>query len=431
MLQKRGRHRQDGRNAGSPVGNAIRSPRDPPTAPQQPLLSSEVVFILKIGFSLFLLAYNRSMFAQPFPSTDSSVVAVSGEIESEDGFNVLDAALPKNLADPRDKGKNPKTVQRNCTNVAWICPFLALLGVCCWITRIAVRVGKPAIMFRPPNFQGELCGKRRYHGMKFLYFCLRQESQASKSLEIRYPICVKDCPDSSNTSRSCYTGKGEASDVHAWQSTHDYPTQPSMYFCRPHREYTTGLSDDFWTAVSKGPPTSYFVAAHYSGWPEVSTVSISTSTLFSLFYLMLLSKYSRTFIWLSLTVLVLFAAATFCVYGYCFKEGCQLWTGQGARAFAGLVQMCRCWHLWLLPPADHEQFALRSGYGRAHLGDGMLLHSVRPCHSCPARRGPGSADLLGGLAFLRASLLVWLPGPRHFDRSREPLDIHVVQVSRN
>ena len=102
-------------------------------------------------------------------------VAVSGEIESEDGFNVLDAALPKNLADPRDKGKNPKTVQRNCTNVAWICPFLALLGVCCWITRIAVRVGKPAIMFRPPNFQGELCGKRRYHGMKFLYFCLRQE----------------------------------------------------------------------------------------------------------------------------------------------------------------------------------------------------------------------------------------------------------------
>lgn len=325
-------------------------------------------------------------------------ISVSSDFGSEDGFNVLDAALPKNLADPRDKGKTPKTVLRKCTNVAWIFPFLALFGVCGWITHIAARVGKPAIMFRPPNFQGELCGKRRYHGMKFLFFCLRESQAANQSLEIRYPICVKECPNSSNTSRSCYTGKGEASDVHAWQSTRDYPTQPLMYFCRPHRDYTMGLGDDFWTALSKGPPTSYFVAAHYSGWPEVLAVSISASTLFSLFYLMLLSKYSRTFIWLSLTVLLIFAAATFCVYGYCFKEGCHFWTGQGA---GHLDDLFKCLGAGLCG------FFLLRTMNNLHSDLDMVGRTLEMACSC-ILSGPVIAALPIGVLAVRICLTVWL-----------------------
>eukprot|EP00439_Symbiodinium_sp_Y106_P077572 s685_g16.t1 len=154
----------------------------------------------------------------------SSSRSINGDSEKS---KLLPAAPPPNPEDPLDKGCEPLTVQRKCTDVVWIFPFLVLLGVSAYATYEAAQVGNFRSIFRVPNFQSEMCGEGERKAKTFLYFCMKHDSQwvfdeANKSLELRYPICDDD--------------------ANSWDWVQDYPTQPTAFFCRPHR------------AFSKGPP---------------------------------------------------------------------------------------------------------------------------------------------------------------------------------
>ncbi|CAE7894385.1 ASPH, partial [Symbiodinium sp. KB8] len=219
----------------------------------------------------------------------------------------------------------------------WIFPFLVLLGVSAYATYEAAQVGNFGTIFRVPDFQSEMCGEGARKAKTFLYFCMKQDSQwvfdeANKSLEIRYPICVERCPTSFNTSTRCYLGVGKDDDANSWDWVQDYPTQPTAFFCRPHRAFSKGLSDDFWTAVKKGPKIVYLILRFYNGWPEVISVSISCSSVFGLLYIISLSKCARQLIWLALSTTALCSAVVSAWYGYCFKTGmCKKYTGNGAE----------------------------------------------------------------------------------------------------
>lgn len=260
----------------------------------------------------------------------SSSRSINGDSEKS---KLLPAAPPPNPEDPLDKGCEPLTVQRKCTDVVWIFPFLVLLGVSAYATYEAAQVGNFRSIFRVPNFQSEMCGEGERKAKTFLYFCMKHDSQwvfdeANKSLELRYPICVERCPTSFNTSSRCYLGVGKDDDANSWDWVQDYPTQPTAFFCRPHRAFSKGLSDDFWRAVQKGPKIVYLMLRFYNGWPEVISVSVSCSSVFGLLYIISLSKCARQLIWLALITTALCSTVVSAWYGYCFKTGmCEKYTG--------------------------------------------------------------------------------------------------------
>jgi len=173
-----------------------------------------------------------------------------------------------NLSDPEDKGHDPTTVPRRCTDVFWIFPYLLLLAGSVWISIESNKVGKLGVLTTLPDLEGKLCGFGLNRNKPYLYFCMQKESQwimdeHSKSLDVTSPICVQFCPQSWNTSSYCYQGingtevNESSKSPEEWAWIQNYPSRPFIgMLCRPHKAYTSRLFNQFEDFMEQAPPSA-------------------------------------------------------------------------------------------------------------------------------------------------------------------------------
>ncbi|CAK9084362.1 unnamed protein product [Durusdinium trenchii] len=216
-----------------------------------------------------------------------------------------EALLPPNAEDPEDKGLHPMSVSRRCTDWGWHLPFLVMIAGSVWITRYAQQNAKIDNIFTAPDFLGYKCGQKFRPHEPYLYFCMEPppvldsnatdeeiaESAAARRLNARYPICVSECPSSSNTSSRCFVKetsnnlisqlREDALNFFAWQEVEDYPSWPAAdLVCRPDPDVAPQLFEH-WEAAILTTPQNVRLLLYLAHW-KIALYPITLSALFSL-----------------------------------------------------------------------------------------------------------------------------------------------------
>ena len=196
----------------------------------------------------------------------------------------MDVKTPRIASkDPDDKGYDPASVPRECTDWCWIIPFVILLAGFAVVTRDAVREGDLTRLFTLPDLNGNLCGHGLNRDKPFLYFCMQQSSEWEfqgnrKRLDMANPICVGICPGTYNTSSRCWLPLNQ---TYAW--VQDYPTQPYItLLCRPSRVFTQSIYDQFQDFLLHAPPVAS-ISMMYRSWQTLlwsGVVALACSYLY-------------------------------------------------------------------------------------------------------------------------------------------------------
>lgn len=102
----------------------------------------------------------------------------------------------------------PQTKAHGCTDVVWLGIYFLCFGFMVYVSQYAFRHGDPRKLYRPVDYQGNLCGVD-VEG-QYIYWCSTGEAKSDESgmiwteIDSMHPICVSECPLSSATSHSCY-----------------------------------------------------------------------------------------------------------------------------------------------------------------------------------------------------------------------------------
>jgi len=191
--------------------------------------------------------------------------------------------------DPEDKGYEPSSVPRGCTDVLWFIPFLVCVALAAYAVHYAVEKGDLNKFVSLPDRDGVPCGQGHNRGKPFLYFCMQKDSQHimegnDKRLDMTTPICVGICPGTYNTSSRCYLPLNH---TYAW--VQDYPTQPFIgLVCRPSYVYTKAVYDQFQRFVDKAPPIAT-MSIVIRAWNILLWAGM-VALIFSYFFIAMLSR---------------------------------------------------------------------------------------------------------------------------------------------
>lgn len=322
----------------------------------------------------------------PDPSASVRSVSASPAVKSTNqndagGTDEEEQSIPDNVSDddhrpvvnrldPQDKGYDPSTLPRKCTDLCWIFPFFVSLCTYAYILVASVRVGNLEILTTLPDWEGNLCGQGVNKGRPYLYFCMSQESEwimeaNNKSLDVRAPICKEKCPDTWNTSSHCVKDKGTtefqvmrgmANKTTTWDWIQDYPSSDYLgMLCRPHKAYTERLFWEFEGFMEKAPPTASLSCIFRA--PECLGAAFGAAIIFSYVFISLLGVCARCLVWSALLLIFLGNTGVSVFFIYCFKEAtCDGIPGKG--------------------PSEHRDLALGIATGALALASLFYIRSL-------------------------------------------------------
>ncbi|CAK9111859.1 Choline transporter-like 1 [Durusdinium trenchii] len=249
--------------------------------------------------------------------------------------------------DPKDKGFNPSTVPRECTDVFWIIPFIICLGLTVFIWNDAIKNGNLHDLVSLPDLNGNLCGHGVNRDKPFLYFCMQQSSQwvfqgNDKRLDMANPVCVGMCPGTYNTSTRCWLPLNQ---TYAW--VQDYPTQAFIgMLCRPSRKFTQSLSDQFMTFVQTAPPVASF-SMIMRAWTAFITVAI-VALVFSYLFIVALSFCAPCLVLAGVLIVVTASFASSAYLFWCSRKDAQRTDLCGISEGASAEESIAAWSLLVL-----------------------------------------------------------------------------------
>ena len=259
----------------------------------------------------------------------------SVSVNVQDSDEEMTPRAGQSSMDPEDRGFDPSTVPRECTDTCWIIPFIICFGIFIFVCSDALSKGDLSNLVRLPDLNGHLCGQGINRDKPFLYFCMQQDSQwvfqgNDKRLDMANPVCVGICPGTYNTSTRCWLPLNQS---YAW--VQDYPTQPFIGFlCRPSRKFTSSLSDQFMRFVETAPPVASF-SMIIRAWEALVWVAV-IALVFSYLFIAALSFCAPCLVLAGVLIVITASFATSAYLFWCSRNDAQrtdlCGTSEGASA---------------------------------------------------------------------------------------------------